>query len=128
MDTAENQKIVIVNKATTDKKHPYTPINIEVLNSALTTLKGNEFKVWMYIAKNQNQFTFALSSKETCRICNICRSTYVSAIHALLDKGYLVPKADEKNVYIFYEAGSNDPDATIKISENKKAEIDSFQF
>ena len=128
MDTDENQKIVIVNKATTDKKHPYTPINIEVLNNALTTLKGNEFKVWMYIAKNQNQFTFALSSKETCRICNICRSTYVSAIHALLDKGYLVPKVDEKNVYIFYEAGSNDPDATIKISENKKAEIDSFQF
>ena len=128
MDTAENQKIVIVNKATTDKKHPYTPINIEVLNNALTTLKGNEFKVWMYIAKNQNQFTFALSSKETCRICNICRSTYVSAIHTLLDKGYLVPKGNEKNVYIFYEAGSNDPDATIKISENKKAEIDSFQF
>lgn len=128
MESAENQKIVIVNKATTDKKHPYTPINIEVLNNALTTLKGNEFKVWMYIAKNQNQFTFALSSKETCRICNICRSTYVSAIHTLLDKGYLVPKADEKNVYIFYEAGSNDPDATIKISENKKAEIDSFQF
>ena len=31
MNTAENQKIVIVNKATTDKKHPYTPINIEVL-------------------------------------------------------------------------------------------------
>ena len=128
MDTSENQKIVIVNKATTDKKHPYTPINIEVLNNALTTLKGNEFKVWMYIAKNQNQFTFALSSKETCRICNICRYTYVNAIHALLDKGYLVPKVDEKNVYIFYEAGSNDPDATIKISENKKAEIDSFQF
>ena len=98
------------------------------MNNALTTLKGNEFKVWMYIAKNQNQFTFALSSKETCRICNICRSTYVSAIHTLLDKGYLVPKANEKNVYIFYEAGSNDPDATIKISENKKAEIDSFQF
>lgn len=45
MDTSENQKIVIVNKATTDKKHPYTPINIEVLNNALTTLKGNEFKV-----------------------------------------------------------------------------------
>ena len=82
----------------------------------------------MYIAKNQNQFTFALSSKETCRICNICRSTYVSAIHTLLDKGYLVPKANEKNVYIFYEAGNNDPDATIKISENKKSEIDSFQF
>ena len=126
MDTAENQKIVIVNKDTTDKKHPYKPINIEIWNNALTTLKGNEFKVWMYIAKNQNQFTFALSSKETCRICNICRSTYVSAIHTLLDKGYLVPKANEKNVYIFYEAGSNDPDATIKISENKKAEIESF--
>ena len=128
MDTSENQKIVIVNKDKTDKKHPYTPINIEVLKNALNTLKCNEFIVWMYIAKNQNQFTFALSSKETCRICNICRSTYVNAIHALLDKGYLVPKVDEKNVYIFYEAGSNDPDATIKISENKKAEIDSFQF
>ena len=105
MDTAENQKIVIVNKATTDKKHPYTPINIEVLNNALTTLKGNEFKVWMYIAKNQNHFTFALSRVAFCRWSGTSVSTYHRAVTSLIEKGYLVPSKSNSNTYTFYEAG-----------------------
>ena len=134
METVENQKIIIVSKEPADKTHPYSIINLEAMDNALTSLNGNEFKVWSYLAKNQNQYTFALSRVTVCRICNFSESTYHRAIAGLKTKGYLVPASEKKNTYIFYELPNSitDPwtpeDLSISIPETKIQTLKNFKF
>ena len=135
METVENQKIIIVSKELADKRHPYTIINLEALRYARQLLKVSDFKVWTYIAENQNQYTFALSCVAFCRECGISKNTYHTAIQSLIEKGFLVPqKAEKNNTYIFYELPKKetDPeseeDASIQIPPDKISELQKFQF
>ena len=131
MDTIDNQKIVIVSKAEADKDHPYSVINLEALDSAVATLKNNDFKLWMYIAKNQNHFTFALSRVAFCRWSGTSVSTYHRAVTSLIEKVYLVPSKSNSNTYTFYEAGINyttKDDLTVYMAQDKQEEIANFKM
>lgn len=103
MKVVENQKIVIVNKEASDKEHPYSIINLAAAENAGMTLNGNEFKLWFYIAKNQNGYSFALSKANFCKQMNVSASTYHRAIDTLISKGYLVAEENNKNTYRFFE-------------------------
>ena len=61
MKTVPNQRIIKIKKEPTDKEHKYTMNNLNALNEALEKLdtKGG-FKLYMYFAKNQNNYEFAL--------------------------------------------------------------------
>lgn len=131
MKTVENQKIIIVSKKLSDKEHPYSIINLSAAEAAGSTLNGNEFKLWFYIAKNQNEYTFALSKVDFCREMNVSSSTYYRAIDSLIEKGYLVQKEENSNTYCFYEGGASPLEAdslNIEIPKEKKQEIQEFVF
>jgi hypothetical protein len=38
-------------------------INLNALECAAINLKSGAFKLWVYLAQNQNNYTFALSNK-----------------------------------------------------------------
>lgn len=131
MNTVENQKIIIVSKAPADKQHPYTTINIEAIDHAAIHLKANAFKLWMYIAKNQNKYKFGLSQVAFCHWSGVSKPTYLTAVRDLIDQGYLVKSnQDSGNCYIFYELPTekNFPetkeDLKIKVPEAKVIEIE----
>lgn len=105
MTTVENQKIIIIDKTKTGKDN-FALIDGVVVEHALTALKGNVFKVWMYLARWGTSKRFALSSSHCCDMCNISRPTYNSAINELIEKGYLVRKEKDSNIYIFHDEGS----------------------
>lgn len=131
MKTVENQKIIIVSKELSDKEHPYSIINLSAAEAAGSTLNGNEFKLWFYIAKNQNEYTFALSKADFCRKMNVSSSTYYRAVDSLIEKGYLVQKEENSNTYCFYEGGESpleEDSLNIEIPEKKKQEIQEFVF
>jgi hypothetical protein len=132
MKAVENQKIVIVNKEASDKKHPYSIINVEAATKAGTTLSGNEFKLWFYIAKNQDGYSFALSRVTFCREMNVSSSTYYRAVDTLIEKGYLIQKEEGSNIYCFYENGANpieEKDSlVIELPEEKIEELKTFKF
>lgn len=132
MKVVENQKIVIVNKEASDKEHPYSIINLAAAENAGMTLNGNEFKLWFYIAKNQNGYSFALSKVSFCREMNVSTSTYYRAVETLIEKGYLVQKENEKsNVYCFYENGAKlieEDSLIIELPKEKTNELKSFKF
>ena len=67
----------------------------------MALLKPNTFKVWCYMAKNQNNYTFALSCVDVCRFCKVGKTTYHTIIQELIDTGYLVSTGG--NHYNFYE-------------------------
>jgi hypothetical protein len=63
------------------------------------------FQLWIYFAKNQDNYTFALSSKDVENTFGMKIKQYNNAIKTLIDKGYLVNT--EANNYTFYEKSVN---------------------
>lgn len=96
-----NQKTVSVKKEQCDKAHIYATYNLEALQSAMLDLKGETFKLWCYLDKNQNGYTFALSKVDALKWGIGSKSSYDRAIAELIQKGYLVNT--QGNCYNFYE-------------------------
>ncbi len=67
----------------------------------MNNLTPAQFKVWLYFAKNQDDYTFELSSVAVCGFCDISDKTYRDAIKVLVAKRYLIKR--DKNSYDFYE-------------------------
>ena len=99
LKTVPNQKVITVKKQPTDKQNYYTMINLNALESAGRDLKSGAFKLWVYFAKNQNNYTFALSSKEVQENYVIKIKQYKSAIDELIEKGYLVKEKGYNNYF-----------------------------
>jgi hypothetical protein len=90
---------------------------------AMNLLSDKAFKIWCYMAKNQNNYTFALSCKDTCNVCKMTKPTYLKCINELIDCGYLVETSD--NHYDFFEKLPEEE--TIEVTV-KKAEKEGFTF
>lgn len=99
--TSPNQKTITVCKEDCNKQNYYATINLNALELAAIDLKSGAFKLWIYFAKNQNNFTFALSNKAVAEQFGIKKDQYDSAVKELIEKGYLIETA--KNKYEFKE-------------------------
>ena len=55
----------------------------------MQNLKGEHFKLWLYLALNQNGYEFALSQK-ACENWGIKKDTYYRSVDALKEHRYLV--------------------------------------
>ena len=101
METVPNQKTITTKSAKHDKENLYAVTSIEAMSEAMVNLDGSAFKLWSYMAKNQNNYTFALSRVDACRFCGMSKPTYLKAIQNLIETGYLVETSP--NHYDFYE-------------------------
>ena len=99
--SSPNQKTITVKKEPTDNQNYYTMINLNALELAAIDLKAGAFKLWVYLAKNQNNYTFALSNKAVAEYFGIKKDQYDSAVKELIEKGYLIETT--KNKYNFLE-------------------------
>ena len=113
MNTVPNQRTVTTNKEQCDKSHLYTPINLEAMHDAMQKLSGNAYKLWSYLGKNQNDYTFALSRADVMEWCGFSKNTYTSAFNELIEEGFLMQREDSKNHYDFYEISQNKEEVTI---------------
>lgn len=99
MNTYPNQKTIIVEK---ENDGLFINVSNTALQKAMCNLKNYSFKLWLYIAKNQDQYTFGLS-KMDCEKWGINKSSYHGAIQDLIDKGYLKKSRKKENTYYFSE-------------------------
>ena len=100
-ETVANQKVITTKGAKHDKNNIYAMLNIEAMETAMALLKPNTYKLWCYMAKNQNNYTFALSCVDACRFCKMSKPTYLACVQELIETGYLVNTSG--NSYDFYE-------------------------
>ena len=100
-ETNPNQKTVRVEKERCDKNNLYAMYNLQALSSAMLDLKGETFKLWCYLNKNQNGYTFALSKVDALKWGIGSKSSHDRAVAELVQKGYLVNT--QGNSYNFYE-------------------------
>ena len=105
MATVENQKTISIQKEKSDKEHLYSIHNLEAGEVAMCTLKGETFKLWYYLNRNQNGYTFGLSPKDALQKGIGSKSSYDRAVKELIEKGYLVNT--KGNHYNFYELPPN---------------------
>lgn len=101
--------------------HPYATVNVNALNSAMNDLKGETFKLWMYLNKNQERYQFELSQKE-CEKWGIKKDAYYSGVNKLIELGYLRQVNEGSNIFVFFETpnSENPKGLLINGSENPK--------
>ena len=83
--------------------------------------------MFLYMAKNQNKFTFELSRASFMEWSGLAETAYRSGIAELIDKGYLVNT--KGSFYVFHEDGGivdSEQDNT-KYKEERKT-VDVFTF
>lgn len=117
MITVPNQKIVTVEKEPCGKGNLYAAINLNAMEAAAQDLDAGAFKLWIYFAKNQNGYEFALSSKDAKDIFGLGKSQYDTAVKKLISSGYLTNI--QGNQYIFSEI----PDSKQPLHENNTTEL-----
>lgn len=100
-ETNPNQKTLRIEKDECSKKSLYGIYNLKALQTAMLDLKGETFKLWCYLNKNQNGYTFALSKVDALNWGIGSKSSYDRAVAELIQKGYLVNTSG--NNYNFYE-------------------------
>ena len=117
-----NQKAVTVFKEPCDntcKENYYAKINLAAMEAAAQDLDAGPFKLWIYFAKNQPGYQFALSSSAVAQTFGMKRTQYDNAIKTLIEKRYLVQiKGD---FYQFYEVAvalKPDNDSVESIESN----------
>ena len=101
MTTVPNQKVVKVEKEPCGNGNLYAAINLKAMEAAAQNLDAGAFKLWIYFAKNQNGYEFALSSKDAKDTFGLGKSQYDTAIKKLISSGYLTNI--QGNQYIFSE-------------------------
>lgn len=125
--TVPNQRVITVNKAIADKQHLYTVINLQALNKACNTLQSKAgVKLFLYLAKNQDKYTFALSSADFMEWTGVKIGAYNSAFKELVENGYLCSIGG--NRYSFFEAGNSFTFTDNQINKDRKQESNNFLF
>lgn len=123
-----NQKIVkLVQRDKWDKENIYARMHIDALQEAMLTLKGQSFRLWVYLNKNQDDYSLELSPK-ACADWGIKKDAYYQGIKDLTSAGYLWQKEEGSNIYYFSEKpkpsenqnDSEKPNISAEDSENQK--------
>jgi hypothetical protein len=102
--TVPHQRVISIHKEICDTNNRYTTNNLCALDQAAFRLQSKGgFKLYMYLAKNQNKYNFALSSSDFCAWSGLGLAAYRSAFAELEANGFLIPKESGSNIYIFYD-------------------------
>lgn len=117
-----NQKAIEISKKEIKENDIYIKINLNALWVAMNDLSAGALKLWLYFAKNQDGYTFALSSTDA-KDFGIKIKQYNNAIHELIEKNYLQESIIEGKYegYKFIEMPRELPIEIEKtLSENKE--------
>lgn len=128
--TNPNQKIISIScKAACDKEHLYAKINKEALLQAMQKLTPTNFEVWLYLASQQNNYTFAFSPAAVTEETGLKKSALQEGIRVLIKEKYLIQREDNSNIYDFYELPKEEvEEEIINIHINKEQQAAGFKF
>lgn len=105
MKTSPNQREVLIQRdiPTKASKKPYLAIYCEHIEKAATALTPVGFKLYLYLASNQNNYNGAFSSAHFAESYGCDVKSAKTAFNSLIEEGYLTQSPNQKNLYIFNE-------------------------
>lgn len=89
----------------------------EDYTAAARNLSPSALNLYMYLAKNQDNYELWFSSKDYCQTFNVVDKTYRNARNELLKKGYL--KEGENN-HVYFDAAGGYMETKEKLGEELK--------
>lgn len=101
MSTVPNQRKIIIHREKCERD--FLQIKKENWYSANKILSPYGLQLYLYLAGNKDGFTLELSQEAAERDAGIKKTTFHTYIHTLINKGYLVPRGENSNIYDFYE-------------------------
>lgn len=130
-----HQREITVHKEICNKQNKYTANNLAALDEAAGRLQSKGgFKLYMYLAKNQDKYNFNLSSSDFMQWSGLGYTAYTTAFNELVEERYLLLKEDTEDIYTFYDkAQIEDIITRIEVPEEKVKEVqavinDGFEF
>ena len=105
-NTVPNQKVVHVHRDMPDKNKKegnFLLIKKENWYAANKDLEPYGLQLYLYIAGNRDGFDFALSQDAAEREAGIKKTSYHKYVNLMIEKGYLVPRKENSNIFDFYE-------------------------
>lgn len=105
MKTSPNQREVLITREipTKTNKKPYLAMYCERIEAAATNLTPVGFKLYLYLASNQDGYNGAFSSAHFSEKYGCDVKSAKTAFNLLIDKGYLTQSPNQKNLFIFNE-------------------------
>lgn len=130
-----HQREITVHKEICNKQNKYTANNLAALDEAAGRLQSKGgFKLYMYLAKNQDKYNFNLSSSDFMQWSGLGYTAYTTAFNELVEERYLLLKEGTDDIYTFYDkAQIEDIIIRIEVPEEKVKEVqavinDGFEF
>lgn len=105
-NTVPNQKVVHVHRDMPDKNKKegnFLLIKKDNWYAANKDLEPYGLQLYLYIAGNRDGFDFALSQEAAEQEAGIKKTSYHKYVNLMIEKGYLVPRKENSNIYDFYE-------------------------
>lgn len=117
---ANQDRILMGERVVRDKAHPFTMMNLEALQQAMTKIKTvGGIKLWMYLNKNADNYIVDLSRAELVAHWGFTKDTYLAGKNELKKLGYLTSVNGSDKVFTFHEILSENPTEIDDLSENQ---------
>ena len=109
--TVPNQKVVHVNRQKCDKN--FLQISKENWYAANKDLEPHGLQLYLYIAGNMDGFNLALSQEAAEQEAGIKKTSFHKYVNLMIEKGYLVPRKENSNIFDFYEIPKREEDKRV---------------
>lgn len=96
-----NQRKITTHKVKSNKDNLYAITNINSLSYAMSVLTHSGLRLWLYLAKNQDNYEFWLSPIDAGAFTGLSVASYHRAFAELKEKKFLIQT--KKNNFDFYE-------------------------
>ena len=117
---ANQDRILMGERVSRDKAHPFTMMNLEALQVAMQKIKTvGGIKLWIYLNKNADNYVVDLSRAELVAHWGFSKDTYLSGKNELKKLGYLTPVNGSDSIFTFHETLSENPTQTDDLSEKQ---------
>lgn len=125
-----NQRKITVKKMFCDKNNKYTVNRLEALDKAANLLQSKAgFKLYMYLAKNQNDYKFYLSSSDFMSWAGVAYTAYTSAFNQLIQKGFLIQIQNKTNfIFCDYPNSYISIEKSVNFLDQNRQEEANFRF
>ena len=113
MKTSPNQREVLITRDMPTKANhkPYLAIYSENIEEAARNLTPVAFKLYLYLASNQDGYNGAFSTAHFSEKFGCDVKSAKTAFTTLVNNGYLTQSPNQKNLFIF-----NEKPQTVKFS------------
>lgn len=104
--TNPNQRLINIpqeGQAVCDTEHLYLKVQKQAMFDAMQKLTPTNFLVWIYLASQKKNYMLAFSPAAIAAETGLKKSSLQEGIRVLIENRYLVKRADNSNIYDFYE-------------------------